>query len=70
MLNEVFSNYAEDAKIRKAALIMYTTWGPKTSFWHRLARLSWREPSKQVAAYINTLIHSMGDMKDYEYQNQ
>ena len=67
MMMEIFSNQGEDTRIRQAALVVLSSWGPKPSFWFQLARSTWREPSKQMTAYITTFIESMVESKGWDY---
>lgn len=55
---KIVDNLGENPEVRQRAIKVMLTWQPDSSWWNRLAALTWHEPSRQMQSFISSTIHN------------
>ena len=59
LLITLSDNVAERPEIRMAAIFMLLHSNAPMAVWQKIASRTWTEPSKQVTAYIHSILQSL-----------
>ena len=61
---------SDATELRQAAVGVLISWQPDEGFWQQMAVLTWREPSRQMSAFIASTIYGVSQFNNPRFIQQ
>ena len=58
ILMPIVDNVGESIEVRERAVKLLVSWGPDSSWWQRMAAMTWHEPNRQMASFVSSIIYT------------